>query len=123
MANPSPSSSSVDEIDSASLLKALKAFQRGDFSVRLPMNWLGMAGKIADTFNEVAEMNERLSSGDLRGPDFEEIFGLASGEHVTFPVAAGAHVLGTDELGRDVLARLMMGGRVSLSVGIVTGSS
>jgi peptide/nickel transport system permease protein len=31
----------------------------------------------------------------------------------------GAHVLGTDELGRDVLARLMMGGRVSLSIGIV----
>ena len=60
MANPSQSS--VDEIDSASLLKALKAFQRGDFSVRLPMNWLGMAGKIADTFNEVAEMNERLAS-------------------------------------------------------------
>ena len=29
------------------------------------------------------------------------------------------HPLGTDELGRDVLARLMMGGRVSLSIGIV----
>src|SRR5436190_1307134 len=60
MGTPSPSS--IDEVDSASLLKALKAFQRGDFSVRLPMNWLGMAGKIADTFNEVAEMNERLAS-------------------------------------------------------------
>src|SRR2546422_28581 len=60
MATPSPSS--IDEVDSASLLKALKAFQRGDFSVRLPMNWLGMAGKIADTFNDVAEMNERLAS-------------------------------------------------------------
>ena len=35
------------------------------------------------------------------------------------PPLSGAHVLGTDELGRDVLARLMMGGRVSLSIGIV----
>src|SRR5262249_16189748 len=35
------------------------------------------------------------------------------------PPLAGAHILGTDELGRDVLARLMMGGRVSLSIGIV----
>src|ERR1700704_3129582 len=60
MATPPPSS--VDEVDSATLLKALKAFQRGDFSFGLPMNWLGMAGKIADTFNEVAEMNERLAS-------------------------------------------------------------
>jgi peptide/nickel transport system permease protein len=35
------------------------------------------------------------------------------------PPLSGAHILGTDELGRDVLARLMMGGRVSLSIGIV----
>src|SRR5260370_2790414 len=35
------------------------------------------------------------------------------------PPLSGAHMLGTDELGRDVLARLMMGGRVSLSIGIV----
>ncbi len=30
---------------------------------------------------------------------------------------SGTHILGTDELGRDMLARLMMGGRVSLIVG------
>src|SRR4029453_11030160 len=35
------------------------------------------------------------------------------------PPLTGAHILGTDELGRDVLARLMMGGRVSLSIGII----
>ncbi|CCE09625.1 putative peptide transporter permease subunit: membrane component of ABC superfamily [Bradyrhizobium sp. STM 3843] len=35
------------------------------------------------------------------------------------PPLSGAHLLGTDELGRDVLARLMMGGRVSLSIGII----
>ncbi|MCW8085605.1 ABC transporter permease [Sabulicella glaciei] len=33
------------------------------------------------------------------------------------PPLSGVHVLGTDELGRDMLARLMMGGRVSLMVG------
>ena len=31
---------------------------------------------------------------------------------------SGAHILGTDELGRDMLARLMMGGRISLLVGL-----
>ncbi|HQB53886.1 MAG TPA: ABC transporter permease [Sphaerochaeta sp.] len=31
----------------------------------------------------------------------------------------GNHILGTDALGRDVLMRLMLGGRVSLSVGFV----
>ena len=29
------------------------AFKRGDFSVRLPDDWTGLSGKIADTFNEV----------------------------------------------------------------------
>jgi peptide/nickel transport system permease protein len=33
------------------------------------------------------------------------------------PPLSGVHVLGTDELGRDMLARLMMGGRISLLVG------
>jgi peptide/nickel transport system permease protein len=32
---------------------------------------------------------------------------------------SGVHLLGTDELGRDILARLMTGGRISLSVGFM----
>ena len=33
------------------------------------------------------------------------------------PPFAGAHILGTDQLGRDLAARLLMAGRISLSVG------
>ncbi|MCC2662204.1 MAG: peptide transporter permease [Geminicoccaceae bacterium] len=33
------------------------------------------------------------------------------------PPLSGAHVLGTDQLGRDMLARLLMAGRISLAVG------
>ncbi len=54
--------SPADEIDHLALLAALKALKKGDFSVRLPVNWLGMAGKIADAFNEMVEMNERMAS-------------------------------------------------------------
>ena len=37
------------------------AFKRGDFSARLPENWTGVPGKIADTFNAVIEANERMT--------------------------------------------------------------
>ncbi|MFT8246565.1 ABC transporter permease [Roseomonas sp. BN140053] len=37
-----------------------------------------------------------------------------------FGPASAAHPLGTDELGRDVLARLLLGARVSLAVGLCT---
>src|ERR1043166_5593127 len=50
-----------DQLDSKQLLAALMAFKRGDFSARLPDDWTGVAGKIADTFNDVIRINERLT--------------------------------------------------------------
>jgi oligopeptide transport system permease protein len=38
---------------------------------------------------------------------------------ITFSPPSGAHWLGTDQLGRDLLTRLMFGGRISLMVGLV----
>jgi HAMP domain-containing protein/signal transduction histidine kinase/ActR/RegA family two-component response regulator len=49
------------DFDTAQLLVALMAFKRGDFSVRLPEDWTGVPGKIADTFNAVIETNERMT--------------------------------------------------------------
>src|SRR5262245_52511457 len=42
--------------DMEEVLAALIAFKRGDFSKRLPAGWTGVAGKVADTFNEVADL-------------------------------------------------------------------
>jgi signal transduction histidine kinase/CheY-like chemotaxis protein len=49
------------DFDTGQLLSALMAFKRGDFSARLPEDWTGVPGKIADTFNAVIEMNERMA--------------------------------------------------------------
>jgi HAMP domain-containing protein/signal transduction histidine kinase len=49
-----------DSLDAAALLDTLIAMKRGDFSVRLPNHWTGVAGKIADTLNDVLEANERM---------------------------------------------------------------
>ncbi len=56
----------LDEIDSTALLAALRALKQGDFSVRLPINLTGIAGKVADAFNEVSELNERMAA-ELHG--------------------------------------------------------
>ena len=49
------------ELDTSQLLTALMAFKRGDFSARLPEHWTGVAGKIADTFNDVIRTNQRMT--------------------------------------------------------------
>src|SRR4051812_29013832 len=59
MANNVPS---VDSIDPKQLLTVLTALKKGDFSERLPEDWTGVAGKIADTLNTVIDTNQRLAT-------------------------------------------------------------
>ncbi|CAH0348299.1 HAMP domain-containing protein [Aquabacterium sp. CECT 9606] len=49
------------EQELATLLTALTALRRGDASVRLPRHWEGLAGKVADVFNDVVEQNEAMA--------------------------------------------------------------
>src|SRR5206468_2254607 len=55
------SATNGSELDTRQLLSALMAFKRGDFSVRLPEHWTGIAGKIADTFNDAIRTNQRMT--------------------------------------------------------------
>src|SRR5438445_5146107 len=48
-----------DAPDAEQILIGLIALKKGDFQARLPLGWTGMSGKIADNFNEVAEMMSR----------------------------------------------------------------
>ncbi len=49
-------------IDHTLLLGALQSMRNGEFSVRLPGHWTGLAGKIADAFNDLADANEQVAS-------------------------------------------------------------
>jgi HAMP domain-containing protein/signal transduction histidine kinase/CheY-like chemotaxis protein len=74
--------------DLESLLEALISLRKGEFTVRLPHDWVGLRGKVADTFNDVMDqlegmtdevdrisrvvgkegkIKQRASSGHLRG--------------------------------------------------------
>jgi len=59
---PALQENTAQAIDTKALLTALSALRRGDFSARLPLDWTGVAGKVADTFNEVIELNERMAN-------------------------------------------------------------
>jgi len=44
------------------ILQSLQTMKNGDFSVRLPVAWTGLPGKIADNFNEIVTANEQMAS-------------------------------------------------------------
>ena len=49
-------------LDRGELLKALRAFKRGDFSVRMPLSLTGIDGEIAQAFNDLVELNETMTT-------------------------------------------------------------
>jgi signal transduction histidine kinase/HAMP domain-containing protein/ActR/RegA family two-component response regulator len=50
----------ADRLDEVVLLTVLSEFKSGDFDARMPLDWTGVAGKIADTLNEVIAANQTL---------------------------------------------------------------
>ena len=60
------------KLDNRQLLSALRAFRKGDFSVRLPRDLTGIDGELADAFNDAVELNDRITKeferlGDVVG--------------------------------------------------------
>ncbi|HUO29955.1 MAG TPA: HAMP domain-containing protein, partial [Bryobacteraceae bacterium] len=51
-----------DVLETNLLLNTLIAFRDGDFSVRMPVDQTGVAGKVCDTLNEILKLNERMAS-------------------------------------------------------------
>jgi HAMP domain-containing protein/CheY-like chemotaxis protein/putative methionine-R-sulfoxide reductase with GAF domain len=48
-------------LDLTVILSSLQSMRDGDFTVRLPGTWVGLAGKVADTFNEIVAANQHMS--------------------------------------------------------------
>src|SRR5471032_864510 len=57
----SAASTVFSPVEARMLLTALTALKQGDSSIRLPVEWSGMQGKLAETFNEVVDLNERMA--------------------------------------------------------------
>ncbi|MBY3756119.1 HAMP domain-containing protein [Azospirillum formosense] len=77
-----------DRLSPQLLLRALRQFRKGDFSVRLPLDLDGLDGEIAAAFNDVVEMNETLVEevGRVSAAIGEE---GRIGQRVRLPTASG----------------------------------
>src|ERR1700710_515133 len=53
---------SSDCVDGKALLSVLAQVKGGDFTARMPLEWTGVAGKVADGFNDVIVANEALGA-------------------------------------------------------------
>src|SRR5919109_273284 len=78
-----------DNLDTKALLAALTAVKKGDFSVRLPGNWTGVNGKIADTLNDIIGM---MSDSAREMERVSRVVGKEGklSERAALPSAAGA---------------------------------
>ena len=56
----------AEVLDMGLLLNTLAAVKKGDFTVRMPLDQTGLAGKVADALNEVIELNEHLANELVR---------------------------------------------------------
>ncbi len=51
----------ADQLDARQLLKVLTAVKNGNFNVRMPVDQVGLSGKICDTLNEIIALNEKTN--------------------------------------------------------------
>src|SRR3989440_161940 len=58
---PAETPAVTDVLDQKQLLAALRSVRNGDFKARLPLDSTGIAGEIAQAFNDVVDLNERMA--------------------------------------------------------------
>ena len=51
-----------DAVDAGVLLSVLAQVKGGDFTARMPLDWTGVAGKVADGLNDVIIANQALGA-------------------------------------------------------------
>src|SRR5213593_4155823 len=78
-----------EALDRRGLLSALRTFKKGDFSVRLPVDQTGFEGEIAQAFNDVVEVNEKVADEFARIRDEVGREGQIN-QRVRLPAATGS---------------------------------
>ena len=67
-AERSPAGGAAEGLNRRHLLQVMTRLKKGDFTVRLEAGTSGVDGRLADAFNEVVELNERMASSCAPDP-------------------------------------------------------
>jgi HAMP domain-containing protein/signal transduction histidine kinase/CheY-like chemotaxis protein len=84
-------------LDSRELLRVLTEVKNGNFAVRMPVDQVGVSGKICDTLNDIIGMNERLTEEFTRAANTIGKQGKLT-ERIQIPEARGSWSKGVDSL-------------------------
>ena len=62
-----PTAFANDHLDEQELLRVLTEVKNGNFDVRMPIDQVGLSGKICDTLNDIISLNEKMMHGIHKG--------------------------------------------------------
>jgi HAMP domain-containing protein/signal transduction histidine kinase/CheY-like chemotaxis protein len=85
------------ELNSSELLRVLTDVKNGNFAVRMPIDKVGVNGKICDTLNEIISLNEKMMQEFTRAGNTIGKQGKLT-QRIEVPSAKGAWSTGVDSL-------------------------
>jgi HAMP domain-containing protein/signal transduction histidine kinase/CheY-like chemotaxis protein len=86
-----------DVLDHRELLHVLTQIKNGNFSVRMPIDQVGLSGKISDTLNEIISLNEKMMMEFTRAGNTIGKQGKLN-QRIELPNARGAWRTGVESL-------------------------
>ena len=86
-----------DDLDKKELLRILIKVRNGDFSVRMPIDGVGIDGKIYDTLNEIISINENMIDEFTKAGNIIGKQGKLT-QRIELPQAKGAWSTGVESL-------------------------
>ncbi|MBL7932664.1 MAG: HAMP domain-containing protein, partial [Bacteroidia bacterium] len=84
-------------LDKKELLRILSEVKNGNFKVRMPIDHIGLSGKICDTINDIIEMNEKMMFEFTKAGDAIGKQGKLT-QRIEVPVARGSWRTGIDSI-------------------------
>ncbi len=86
-------------MDNRELLKVLTEVKNGNFSVRMPIDQVGLSGKICDTLNEIISLNEKMMTEFTRAANTIGKQGKLT-QRIELPSGKGAWNTGVDSINK-----------------------